>query len=85
MQRQVERSADVHRCERVGEGDAPRKIRRLSVAAAGKEAAEASDDVPECDAGCENVAGGPERQTDAADVPECDDDREDEAAVENPA
>ena len=64
---------------------APRHGRRLAVAAAREEAAEAADDVAERDARREHIAGRPQRQAGAADVPERDDDREDQAAVEHAA
>ena len=85
VQRHAERRADVGGGERIGERDAHGTRRRLAVAAAGEQAAEAADDVAERDARREHVAGRPQRQADAADVPERDDDREDQAAVEHAA
>ena len=85
MQRHAERRADVGGRERIGERDPPRQRRRLAVAAAGEQAAEAADDVAERDARREDVARRPERQPDLADVPERDGDGEDQAAVEDAA
>ena len=56
-----------------------------AVAAAGQQAAEAADDVPERDAGREEVGRRPHGQAVPADQPEPDDQRGDQPAVEHAA
>src|SRR6185295_16413248 len=55
VQRHAERRPDVALRERIRERDPPRSGRRLAVAAAGKETAEAADDVTESNPGREYV------------------------------
>src|SRR5260221_3729284 len=83
MQRDAERRADVARGKRIGERDARRLAGRLAIAAAGEEASEAADDMPQCNPGREDVARRPKRQTRAPDVAERDHHCENEAAVEH--
>src|SRR5262245_52137719 len=85
MERLVEWRAHIRGCERIGERDCPWNTRGLSVAAAGKEATESTDDMAQGDSRREYVARGPQGQSDPADVPERNDDRENQPTVKDAA
>ena len=85
MERDVQGRADVGCRKRIGERDGPRHRRRPAVAAAGHEASDPPDHVPQRDARGEHVARRPERQFVPPDVPEGHERRRDEAAVEHAA
>ena len=74
---------DVCGRQRVREGDTPRQLGRLTVAAACHEAPDPTDRLPEHDPGGKRVAGRPDGKTVAADVPKGDADGGDQAAVED--
>ncbi len=83
MQRNTERGSDVCRGKRVGEHHGPRHVSRFAIAAACSQAAESPGDVPQGDAGREDIAGGPERHPMTGDVPEGDADCEEQPAVKH--